>query len=134
MLFKNKVSALVIEKAGETSHAVIIAKSLGIPAVVGIDNICGLVRPGGKLIVDGKTGFIFSNPDEGLISEYETTYSKFVQLKEVMEEEGREPFGEEMLGIKLSANIGVPHRRSACKAVRDKRCGAFPHRVLVRPI
>ena len=108
MLFKNKVSAVVIEKGGETSHAVIIAKSLGIPAVVGIDNICSLVRPGEKLIVDGKTGFIFLNPDESLIAEYETTYSKFVKLREAIEEEGKESSGEERLGIKLSANIGFP--------------------------
>ena len=79
MLFNNSVSAVVIEKGGETSHAVIIAKSLGIPAVVGINNICNLIKPGDKLIVDGKTGFIFTNPDESLISEYKNSYSNIMR-------------------------------------------------------
>ena len=108
MLFKNKFSALVIEKGGETSHAVIIAKSLGIPAVVGIDNIFGQVRAGEKLIVDGNTGFIFSNPDDSLIEEYKATYGKFVKLRETIEEEGRQPSSSEKLGVELSANIGFP--------------------------
>lgn len=108
MLFKNSVSAVVIEKGGETSHSVIIAKSLGIPAVVGIDNICNLIKPGEKIIVDGKSGFIFSNPDETLISEYENTYKTIVRLREVIDKEGNEIAGEKELGVKLTANIGFP--------------------------
>lgn len=108
MLFKNTVSAVVIEKGGETSHAVIIAKSLGIPAVVGIDNICNLIRPGEKIIVDGKTGFIFSNPDETLISEYKNTYANIIRVREVIDREGNEVAGEKALGVKLTANIGFP--------------------------
>ena len=108
MIMKNKFSALVTEMGGETSHAVIIAKSLGIPAVVGIDNIFSHIRPNEKLIVDGKTGFIFSNPDETLIEEYKTTYGKYVKLRETIEEEGRVPSRNGNLGIEISANIGFP--------------------------
>ncbi len=125
MLFKNKFSALVIEKGGETSHAVILAKSLGIPAVVGIDNIFGLVRAGEKLIVDGKTGFIFSNPDESLIEEYESTYGKFVKLREKIEGEGRLPSKNEKLGIELSANIGFPIDVQLARQYGIKDVGLF---------
>jgi phosphotransferase system, enzyme I, PtsP len=125
MLFKNKFSALVIEKGGETSHAVIIAKSLGIPAVVGIDNIFGLVRAGEKLIVDGKTGFIFSNPDDSLIAEYKATYGNFVKLRETIEEEGKLPSREEKLGIELSANIGFPIDVQLSKQYGIKDVGLF---------
>lgn len=125
MLFKNKFSALVIEKGGETSHAVILAKSLGIPAVVGIDNIFGLVRAGEKLIVDGKTGFIFSNPDESLIEEYESTYGKFVKLRETIEGEGRLPSKNEKLGIELSANIGFPIDVQLARQYGIKDVGLF---------
>ena len=125
MLFKNKVSAVVIEKGGETSHAVIIAKSLGIPAVVGIDNICNLIRPGEKLIVDGKTGFIFSNPDETLISEYESTYTNIIKVREGIEKEARNESGEKRLGIKLTANIGFPIDIQAAKQYGIKDVGLF---------
>ncbi len=125
MLFKNSVSAVVIEKGGETSHAVIIAKSLGIPAVVGIDNICNLIRPGEKLIVDGKTGFIFSNPDESLISEYKNTYTKIIKVREAIDREGNEVSGEKALGIKLTANIGFPIDIEAAKLYGINNVGLF---------
>ena len=125
MLFNNNVSAVVIEKGGETSHAVIIAKSLGIPAVVGIDNICNLIKPGEKLIVDGKTGFIFSNPDETLISEYKNTYSNIIQVREVIVREGNEAAGEKSLGVKLTANIGFPIDIEAAKLYGIQNVGLF---------
>lgn len=125
MLFKKTVSAVVIEKGGETSHAVIIAKSLGIPAVVGIDNICNLIRPGQKLIVDGKTGFIFSNPDETLISEYKNTYSSIIKVREVIDREGNLVAGEKALGVKLTANIGFPMDIQAAKLYGITDVGLF---------
>ncbi len=125
MLFKNKVTAVVIEKGGETSHAVIIAKSLGIPAVVGIDNICNLINPGEKLIVDGKTGFIFTNPDETLITEYKNSYSNIIKVREVIDREGNEVSGEKALGIKLTANIGFPIDIQAAKLYGIDNVGLF---------
>ncbi len=125
MLFKNKVSAVVLEKGGETSHAVIIARSIGIPAVVGIDNICNLIRPGERLIVDGKTGFIFSNPDESLISEYKITYSQMIKVREGIEKEGKDESCEKSLGITLTANIGFPIDVQAAKLYGIKNVGLF---------
>jgi len=125
MLFKNSVSAVVIEKGGETSHAVIIAKSLGIPAVVGIDNICNLIRPGEKLIVDGKTGFIFTNPDDTLISEYKNTYSNIIKVREVIDREGNKVSGEKALGVKLTSNIGFPIDIQAAKLYGINDVGLF---------
>ena len=125
MLFKNNVSAVVIEKGGETSHAVIIAKSLGIPAVVGIDNICNQIRPGEKVIVDGKTGFIFSNPDDTLISEYQSSYSNIIKVRELLEREADAVVGEKTLGIKLTANIGFPTDIETAKSYGINDVGLF---------
>lgn len=125
MLFKNKVSAVVIEKGGETSHAVIIAKSLGIPAVVGIDNICSLLKAGERVIVDGKTGFIFSNPDESLIAEYQNTYIKLMKVREVIEEAGKENTDKNGLGVKITANIGFPIDVQLAKHYGIKDVGLF---------
>jgi len=125
MLFRNKVSAVVIERGGETSHAVIIAKSLGIPAVVGIDNICGLLKSGEKVIVDGKSGFIFSNPDESLIAEYQNTYSKLMKVREVIEEAGKESTDHNGLGVKITANIGFPIDVQLAKHYGIKDVGLF---------
>jgi len=107
MLSKDNVSAIITEKGGETSHAVIIAKSLGIPVIIGIDHICQLIRSGEKLIVDGRTGFIFVNPDETLIEEYENTNQKIISLKEKIEKEGTIS-GYNKLNLNITANIGFP--------------------------
>jgi phosphotransferase system, enzyme I, PtsP len=125
MLFGNKVSGVVIERGGETSHAVIIAKSLGIPAVVGIDNICSLLKSGERAIVDGKTGFIFSNPDESLIAEYRNTYSKLMKVREVIEEAGKENTDNNGLGVKITANIGFPIDTQLAKHYGIKDVGLF---------
>lgn len=125
MLFKNKVSAVVIEKGGETSHAVIIAKSLGIPAVVGIDKVASQLSSGEKVIVDGKTGFVFSNPDENLIAEYKNTYSKLLKLKEEIEEAGREDDDDFLLDVTITANIGFPIDVQLAKQYGVRDVGLF---------
>jgi phosphotransferase system enzyme I (PtsP) len=124
MLDRDKVSAIITEKGGDTSHAVIIAKSFGIPAVVGIGNICGLLKPGDRLIVDGKTGFIFSNPDDSLVSEYENNYRKHINLKELIESEGSKN-DSDGFPIKLSANIAFPIDVEIAKQHRLKDVGLY---------
>ncbi|MGB3637145.1 MAG: putative PEP-binding protein [Rivularia sp. (in: cyanobacteria)] len=51
-----QVSGIVTEKGGLTSHAAIIARELGIPAVVGIKNITALIKNGDRLLIDGDSG------------------------------------------------------------------------------
>ncbi len=124
ILYKNKVAAIVTEKGGETSHVVILAKSMGIPAVVGIENISTLLKSGERLMVDGKTGFIFSNPDESLISEYENTYRKIVGLREVVEKE-LNLTDDSGIKINLTANIGFPIDVEMAKRYKLKNVGLF---------
>ena len=106
MLGKNRVSGVITERGGETSHAVIIAKSLGIPVVIGIDNICELVASGDKVIIDGRTGFVFVNPDEALIGEYESSGKRIEEIRHLFETDEFTAHG----GIRASitANIGFP--------------------------
>ncbi|MGQ0793322.1 MAG: phosphoenolpyruvate--protein phosphotransferase [Deltaproteobacteria bacterium] len=125
MLNKSKVAAMVTEKGGETSHTAILAKSLGIPAVVGIEDICDMVEFGTKLLVDGKTGFVFSNPDESLISEYQNTYSRLAKLQEVIERQSEEASDNEGTRISLSANIGFPVDVGMAKQYRLRDVGLF---------
>jgi phosphotransferase system enzyme I (PtsP) len=125
MLHKNKIAAIVTEKGGETSHTAILARSLGIPAVVGIGNICNLVKSGETLLVDGKTGFIFSNPDRDLVLEYENTYRKLARLKEVIEREKAVDVQDTSTSIILTANIGFPVDIEMAKQCHLKDVGLF---------
>jgi len=66
-----KVAALVSEHGGPTSHAVIFARTLEIPAVTGVPGIFAATRAEERAIVDGGDGRIFFAPDAALVAEYE---------------------------------------------------------------
>lgn len=52
------------ELGGATSHTVLLAKSLGIPAVVGLKNLTGSLKSGDRVILNGYTGEVIVNPDQ----------------------------------------------------------------------
>ena len=62
VLERKYVLAFVTDAGGSTSHAAIIARSLGIPAVVGLETLSHNVKPYDKLIVDGISGQVVVNP------------------------------------------------------------------------
>lgn len=67
-----KIAGFATQIGGKTSHAAIIAKSRGIPAVVGCGESLKTIQDGDMLIVDGQAGSIIINPDEETIKEFET--------------------------------------------------------------
>jgi phosphoenolpyruvate-protein phosphotransferase len=73
----DKVAAIVSEHGGPTSHGAILARTLEIPAVTGVERLLEIVRPGEVAIVDGGEGNVFLAPDEHLISEYERARKRY---------------------------------------------------------
>ncbi len=57
------IAAIVLEQGGATSHTAVIAKSLGIPCVVGVDGLTERVQPGDMVWVDGSKGTVVIEPD-----------------------------------------------------------------------
>ncbi len=70
LMNKNLILAFVTDKGGKTSHTAIMARALGIPAIVGTINGTTLVKTGDKVIVDAIHGCIIINPEEEEIEEY----------------------------------------------------------------
>jgi phosphotransferase system enzyme I (PtsI) len=66
-----KVMGFITDVGGRTSHAAIMAQSLKIPAVVGLEVITHHVQDGGLLIVDGTTGEVIIDPDDEMIIQYQ---------------------------------------------------------------
>ena len=124
MLNKKNVCAIVTARGGATSHAVIIAKSLRIPAVIGIENITTLVGQGEKLIVDGRTGFIFVNPDKELIDEYENIHKQIQSIEKEFEHEAMEN-RHGKLPVRITANIGLPIDVEVAKHYNITNVGLF---------
>ena len=59
-----KVRGIVLDAGGPTSHTVILARSMGIPAVVGLGNVCRSIEPDDVIIVDGENGVVIVDPDK----------------------------------------------------------------------
>jgi len=64
-----KASAIITEKGGRTSHAAIVSRELGIPAVVGADNATKILKNDAIVTVNGATGEVFSG---GMLKNYKT--------------------------------------------------------------
>ena len=69
--FKNRnFAAFITDVGGATSHTAILARSMAIPAVVGLHNARAMVRDGETVIVDGFRGIVLVNPDPRVLDEY----------------------------------------------------------------
>jgi phosphotransferase system enzyme I (PtsP) len=104
----DKVAAIVAEHGGQTSHGVIFARTLEIPAVTGATGLLEEVRDGELAIVDGATGTIYLSPDDALTREFEQAQHKYevaVEHLDAMRERPAET--RDGRRIKLSANAGL---------------------------
>ncbi|MCK4549986.1 MAG: phosphoenolpyruvate--protein phosphotransferase, partial [Candidatus Krumholzibacteria bacterium] len=82
MGFKRKyVKAFVSDLGGSTSHAAIVARSHGIPAVVGVDGFSAHAKPYDKLIVDGTAGQVVLNPSPDTVKLYKVALSRLKLLE-----------------------------------------------------
>lgn len=66
----DRVLGFVTERGGITSHAAIIARSLGIPAVSGMQGVMDYTKCGDQMLLDGDKGEIVLNPDEETVAAY----------------------------------------------------------------
>ena len=108
-LDKTKVNGFITNIGGRTSHSAIMARTLEIPAVVGLGDITSSVKNDDKVIVDGVEGIVIINPDEATIKAYEEKIAVYEAEKEelkklldvsVVTKEGKH--------IEVCGNIGKP--------------------------
>ena len=71
MAFKDQhFASFVTDVGGATSHTAILARGMGIPAVLGLHNARALIRDKETIIVDGTSGVLIVNPDARVLEEY----------------------------------------------------------------
>jgi len=68
---RQHIRGFAINAGGQTSHTAIVAKALGIPAVVGLNDVTGDVSGGDTVIIDGNRGIVVIDPDAKTIEEYQ---------------------------------------------------------------
>lgn len=103
------VVGFATEVGGRTSHTAIMARTLEIPAVVGLGNSITKINSGDLLIIDGNKGIVILQPDEKTLGNYQTeleNYQKYKQeLKELLQLPAKTIDGHQ---VELFANIGTP--------------------------
>jgi phosphotransferase system enzyme I (PtsP) len=93
---------------GHTSHAIILSRSLGIPCVVGIEELLDTIHPNDYLIVDGNTGNVFVNPDDSVKAEYQRLMDDYNQhVVELVREKDMPAVTADGYKVELMANAGL---------------------------
>jgi len=104
-----KVLAIITEEGGVTSHAAIIAKSFGIPAVLGIEGLLNHVKQGQYVAVDAKEGSVIIDPEEEIIKSYRKKSGDLSRDKKDVEvflkKEGKTACGEKIdIGLNIASS------------------------------
>ncbi|MFZ7119710.1 MAG: phosphoenolpyruvate--protein phosphotransferase [Eubacteriaceae bacterium] len=107
---KEKVLGFATDIGGRTSHTAIMARSLEIPAVLGLKTITQEVKDGDILIVDGLAGEVMINPSEDILHKYEKKKREYENyIKELEELKDLHAETKDGYRIELVGNIGTPN-------------------------
>lgn len=105
-----RFAAFVTDLGGATSHTAIVARSMNVPAVVGLGNIRSLVRDKDMLIVDGEAGLVIVNPSPLILYEYQQKQDAYIRERaELIIHKDEPAITLDGKKIKLEANIELPH-------------------------
>jgi phosphotransferase system enzyme I (PtsI) len=103
------VLAFVTEEGGRTSHSAIMARSLDVPAVVGVKGLMEAVQEGDIVLVDGESGLIILNPTPETVEGYRDKEQAIRNRRDrVMREVALPDLTSDGAAFELLANIGDP--------------------------
>lgn len=116
-LHRDAVLGLVTQTGGRTSHSAIMARSLEIPAVVGVEQICAQVRNHETVILDGTEGVVVLSPDLETLTRYHARKQQFEYAGLALHKVGALPAEtQDGYRVRVTANIDFPEE---LPAVRD---------------
>jgi len=110
-------TGFVTDLGGKTSHTAIVARSMEIPAVVGVRHASEMIRHGDWLVLDGEQGVVVVAPDANLLEEYRKLQSKGIkEARKLQELKHTKTETLDHVEIELFANIELPE--DAVQAVK----------------
>lgn len=102
-------TGFVTDLGGKTSHTAIVARSMEIPAVVGVRHASEMIRHGDWLVIDGEHGVVVVAPDEQLLAEYRLLQERAIQeTRKLQELKHSRTTTVDHVAIELLANIELP--------------------------
>ena len=130
--FKGDVfSGFVTDGGGKTSHTAIVARSMGIPAIVGAKSASQLVRQDDWVVVDADAGVLIVNPTDSILAQYRQKQAAgLIAWHEHLVSQSKEALSAPLLAadgtaITLLANIEFPSDTAAALAAGAQGIGLF---------
>ncbi len=125
-LSSHQISAFITNLGGPISHTAILARSMKIPAIVGLHGGIHYLRTGDLLIIDGKRGVVLVNPDTPILKTYQRRRERILRthqrLDVLIDERASTLDGHE---ISLCANIEFPEEMAEAMSLNTMGVGLY---------
>lgn len=106
---KEHIVGILSECGSKTSHSAILARSLELPAVMSVENICTLLENGDTVIVDGTRGEVVVRPAQGILEAYASKREQLKMEKQALHAfAGKKTVTADGKQLAVYANIGKP--------------------------
>ncbi len=127
ILFKrHRYGGFITDVGGVTSHTAIVARSLGIPAIVGLHHAFQTISEGELVIVDGERGLLVVNPDPAVLAEYRERQAELKAGRQRLKRLKKTPAAtQDGTPIELYANIELPQDTSEVLDAGAEGVGLF---------
>ncbi|NEG55715.1 phosphoenolpyruvate--protein phosphotransferase [Bifidobacterium platyrrhinorum] len=125
-LDRAKVLGFVTAKGSANSHTAILARTMGLPAIIGIGDAFDPADDGHTAVIDGTSGMVFVDPDEATLTEYQGKKAQYEEhLRLLQELKGKPTETKSGQQVRLYANIGRPSDVTAVLANDAEGIGLF---------
>ena len=120
------VSGFVTETGGQLSHSAILARSLGIPAIVGVHDVRRYVRSGETLTLDGESGLVLAEPTDEILADFRARRKEARRLRKELDALiDTEAVTRDGVALTLAANIEVEDDLKALRRVNAAGVGLY---------
>ncbi len=111
-----RVAAFACEAGGMEGHTAIVARSLGLPAVLGVAGLVGAAAPGDRVVVDGSAGRVVLRPTAATLAAYERKRMDFRRGERQLRRIARLPsVTRDGVAVGLQANLASPRDAEAAR-------------------
>lgn len=126
MMRNDGVLGFVTETGGQLSHTAILARSLDIPAIVGVHNLRSYLKPGEQLILNGESGMVIAAPDKAMVAAFQKQQRTLKEKRRELNKLTNTPAvcadGTE---VTLRANIEIEEDLKSIKRVNAQGVGLY---------
>ena len=126
LLNPKRTAAIVTSLGGAESHTAIMARSLSVPAVLGVSGLMMHARSGGVAIIDGSKGLLILNPSQSTLVKYRKLRADFLRSERMLSSLRNLPAATlDNTRVSLQANIELPSEVDSILAVGAEGIGLF---------